>query len=140
MSILHLTAAQRRRLRDALSTTDDASSYRRLLALLELDRGQSFADVAETLGVTRQSVSNWARAFRRSPRPATLDDHYGVGRPRVWTDELQALLRSCFRPRPDELGYAAVNGTVPVLQEYLERCTGLWLSDDTIRRELQRRG
>jgi transposase len=138
MSILQLTSYQRHRLCDALSTTDDASYYRRLLALLELDRGRSLAEVAEALGVTRQSVYNWARAFRRAPRPATLDDHYGAGRPTVWTAELQALLQSCFRQRPDELGYAAVNWTVPVLQEHLERCTGLWLSDDTIRRELQR--
>src|SRR5437016_520588 len=108
MSILRLTACQRRLLRVELSATDDASYYRRLLALLQLDRGQSTADVAQALGVTRQSVYNWARAFQRSPRPATLEDHYGIGRPTVWTDDLRALLRSCFRQRPDALGYAAV--------------------------------
>jgi transposase len=140
MSILHLTAAERRQLTQQLHVTDDASYYRRLLAILELDRGQPVAPVAETLAVTRQSVYNWARAYQASPRPATLEDRYGVGRPSVWTDDLQALLRSCFRQRPDELGYAAVNWTVPVLQEHLERRTGRWLSDDTIRRQLQRWG
>jgi transposase len=140
MSILCLTSSQRRRLHDALSTTDDASYYRRLLAILQLDQGQSLVAVADALGVTRQSVYNWARAFQRSPRPATLEDHYGVGRPSLWTAELGELLRSCFRQRPDALGYAAVNWTVPVLQEHLQRSAGVWLSDDTIRRQLQRLG
>jgi transposase len=140
MSNFRLTSPQRRLLRRALGATDDASYYRRLLAVLELDRGRPAADVAAALGVTRQSVSNWARAYRRAPRPATLADHYGGGRPTAWTDDLQALLRSCFRQRPDQLGYAAVNWTVPVLQEHLQRCTGVWLSDDTIRRQLQRWG
>src|SRR5947209_6535242 len=129
MSILRLTACQRRRLREALSTAEDASCYRRLLALLELDRGQPPQEVAAALGVSRQSVYNWARAFQGSPRPATLEDHYGPGRPSAWTDGLRALLQSCFRQRPDELGYAAVNWTVPVLQEHLQRRAGLWLSD-----------
>ena len=140
MSILRLTATQRRRFRDELSATSDASYYRRLLALLQLDQGQSIAQVAHALGVTRQSVYNWAWAFQRSPRLATLEDHYGVGRPTVWTDDLRALLQSCFCQRPDELGYAAVNWTVPVLQEHLQHCTGRLLSDDTIRRQLQRLG
>jgi hypothetical protein len=33
-----------------------------------------------------------------------------------------------------------VNWTVPLLQEHLSRCTDRWLSDDTIRRELDRLG
>jgi transposase len=140
MSNFRLTSPQRRLLRRALGATDDASYYRRLLAVLELDRGRPAAEVAAALGVTRQSVSHWARAYRRAPRPATLADHYGGGRPTAWTDDLQALLRSCFRQRPDQLGYAAVNWTVPVLQEHLRRRAGVWLSDDTIRRQLQRWG
>jgi transposase len=140
MSTLHLTAAQRRQLLRELHVTDDASYYRRLLAVLELGRGQPAAEVAALLGVTRQSVYNWARAYQAAPRPATLEDRYGIGRPSVWTDDLQALLRSFFRQRPDQLGYAAVNWTVPLLQEHLGHCAGRRLSDDTIRRQLQRLG
>jgi transposase len=140
MSILRLTASQRSQLRDALSAATDASYYRRLLALQHLDRGQSIAAVALDLGVTRQSVYNWLRAFRHAPRFDTLQDHYGPGRPTVWTDDLRALLQSCFCQRPDELGYAAVNWTVPVLREHLQRRAGVSVSDDTIRRQLQRLG
>src|SRR5438270_8609313 len=124
MSTFWLTPSLRRQLQGELCVTDDARYYRRLVALLELDRGRAVADVAEALGVTRPSVSNWARAFRDAPRLDTLEDRYGVGRPSVWDDDLQALLLSCFAQRPDELGYAAVNWTVPVLQEHLQRLSG----------------
>jgi transposase len=140
MSIVQLTPWQRRQLRTQLRRADDASYYRRLLAVLELDRGQSVADVAELLRVTRQSVYNWANSFAACPGPAALQDHYGIGRPSAWTEELRALLLASLERRPDELGYVGVNWTVPLLQEHLYRCGGRWLSDDTIRRELDRLG
>jgi transposase len=140
MSILHLTSSQRRQLRTQLHRTGEASYYRRLLALLELDRGRTVAAVADQLGVTRQSVYNWVACYQRSPRPSTLRDHYGVGRPSAWTEELQALLRAALRQRPDQLGYLGVNWTVPLLREHLHQCGGPPLSEDTIRRELDRLG
>jgi transposase len=140
MRLVQLTPAQRSRLRAALRNTADAAAYRRLLAILELDGGQSVATVADQLGVTRQSVYNWADTFAQSPGVRVLRDHYGGGRPGLWDEPLRALLTACLRQRPDELGYAAVNWTVPLLQEHLERHGGCRLSDDTIRRELQRRG
>lgn len=140
MSDIQLTLDQRCQVRIALRGTDDASYYRRLLAVLELDAGRSYTEVADALGVTRQSVYNWARAYRQSLRPESLRDHYGVGRPTLWGGSLRALLRDCFEQRPDQRGYAGVNWTVPLLQEELERLSGRQLSDDTIRRELQRLG
>jgi transposase len=140
MSIVQLTPSQRRKLRTQLRRAEEASYYRRLLAILELDRGKTVAEVAASLRVTRQSVYNWARSFASCPDPAALQDHYGVGRPSAWTEGLEALLLAGLERRPDELGYAGVNWTVPLLQEYLYRCGGRWLSDDTIRRELDRLG
>jgi len=140
MSIVQLTPWQRRRLRAELRRTDDAGYYRRLLALLELDRGRTVAEVAASLGVTRQSLYNWACCFAARPDPAALRDRYGVGRPSAWGEGLEALLRAGLRRRPDEFGYAGVNWTVPLLQEHLYRRGGVWLSDDTIRRRLGRLG
>lgn len=136
MSIVQLTSSQRRKLRTELRRAADARYYRRLLAILELDRGQTVAEVAASLQVTRQSVYNWACSFAACPDPAVLQDHYGVGRPSVWTEELQTLLLTSLPQRPDELGYVGVNWTVPLLQEHLYRHSGRWLADDTIRREL----
>jgi transposase len=136
MSMLQLTAGQRRKLQVQLRRADHAAYYRRLLAILELDRGRPVAEVADLLRVTRQSVYNWAGAFAADPAPAALRDHYGVGRPSAWTEPLQALLLAALGRRPAELGYAGVNWTVPLLQEHLYRRGGVWMSDDTVRRRL----
>ena len=119
MSIVQLTPWQRRKLRDQLRRAGDASYYRRLLAVLELDCGRSVAEVAGLLRVTRQSVYNWASSFAACPGPASLRDHYGVGRPSAWTEELRAALSASLEQRPDALGYAGVNWTVPLLREHL---------------------
>lgn len=140
MDLVTLTSSQRRKLRDQLRRARDASHYRRLLAILELDRGRSVAEVADLLRVTRQSVYNWGHSFAADPDPAALEDHYGIGRPSAWTEELQALLQAGLERRPEDLGAVGVNWTVPLLQEYLDSHGGLWLSDDTIRRELNRLG
>ncbi len=140
MSFVQLTAAQRRRLRNELRHAQDASHYRRLLAILELDRGKSVGEVADLLQVARQSIYNWAGAFAGDHDPTALQDHYGKGRPSAWTDELRALLLAGLQQRPDQLGYPGLNWTVPLLQEHLQQSGGQWLSDDTIRRELDRLG
>lgn len=140
MSIVQLTSSQRHRLRTQLRHATDAGYYRRLLAILELDQGQTVAEVAALLQVTRQSVYNWARSFAACPDPAVLQDQYGIGRPSVWTEQLPTLLLTSLPQRPDQWGYVGVNWTVPLLQEHLFRHGGCWLSDDTIRRELDRLG
>ena len=53
---LHLTPQQRFQLRRLLRTTDDLGAYRRTLALLQLDRGDTVTDVAAILGVSRRTV------------------------------------------------------------------------------------
>jgi transposase len=136
MSIVQLTRSQRRQLRSRMQGAAEASYYRRLLAILELDQGKTIAEVADTLGVTRQSVHNWVRCYQEASDPEDLRDRYGVGRPSLWTEELQALLQTSLQQRPVGLGYAAMNWTVPLLQEHLYRRTDQWLSDDTIRRKL----
>ena len=125
MSIVHLNSSQRRKLRTQLHHAADASYYRRLLAILELDRGKTVAEVA---------------ASEARPDPAALQHRDGVGRPSDWTEDLQALLLDALRQRHDESGYTGVNWTVALLQEHLYRRGGCRFSDDTIRRELDRLG
>jgi hypothetical protein len=67
MSRLNLTSWQRRRLRRQLAETRDARLFRRTLAVLEFDHGRSAADIARTLGVTRQSVYDWVEAYTPIP-------------------------------------------------------------------------
>ena len=140
MMPLKLMRWERLRLQRQLGDTTDARVYRRTLAVLQASRGQSVAQIAQTLGVTRQSVYNWIEAYAAASDPGALVDANRSGRPSSWTDDLRGLLRSLFAQAPDQLGYFAVNWTVPLLQEQLEHQTGQWLAEDTIRRELDRLG
>lgn len=140
MARIDLTASQRRRLQAELHKARRAGYYRRLLAILELDRGKSAAEVAALLGVTRQSVYNWAHLDEESPTLPALQDQYGKGRPRVWTRELQAVLQAALQQRPEQCGCWGMNWTVPLLQDYLLRQGGQRMSEDTLRRQLQRLG
>jgi putative transposase len=61
-----------------------AKMFKRATALLEVNRGKSLSEVAQTLGVSYQSVSNWWKAYQqkgfsmladapRSGRPIEID-------------------------------------------------------------------
>jgi transposase len=140
MSRLKLKHGQRRRLRRQLKSTSDARTYRRTLAVLELDRGRSAADIAAMLGVSRQSVHNWAAAFVREPDPSTLRDQDRSGRPALLAEQTDDLLPSLMGQSPQDLGYPHTDWTVPLLQQELEKDLGLRPSDETVRRGLRRLG
>ncbi len=140
MTSLPLTRWQRLRLQRQLQTTPDARVYRRTLAVLEYSRGQPIAHIAQALGVTRQSVYNWVGIYTQDHDPSALGDEDRSGRPSLWTEEMRALLQALLTQAPDQRGYFAVNWTVPLLQEEIKHCTGQSLSDDTLRRELDRLG
>ena len=132
MSRLKPTSWQRRRLRRQLKEATDTRLYRRTLAVLELDRGRSAADIADMLGVTRQSVSNWATAYAHDLDPSALADRNRSGRPRLLTEDIEAWLRSLLTSSPQHFGHQATTGTVPLLQHEVERSTGLWPAPDRV--------
>ncbi len=140
MGRLKLKHWQRRRLHQQLKSTSDARTYRRTLAVLELDRGRSAADIAAMLGVTRQGVHNWAAAFVREPDPSTLRDEDRSGRPPILAEQTQGLLSALMGRSPQDLDYPHTEWTVPLLQEELEKDLGLRPSDETVRRGLRRLG
>ena len=140
MSRLKLKHWQRRRLRQQLKATSDARTYRRTLAVLELDRGGSAAHIASMLGVTRQSVHNWAAAFVRDPDPSVLCDEDRSGRPPLLAERAEVHLVSLMSRSPQDLGYPHSDWTVPLLQQELEKGLGRRPSDDTVRRGLRRLG
>jgi transposase len=107
---------------------------------LEVSQGAPIAEVARMLGVSRQSVYNWLESYGRIHDPAAVQEAVHPGRPRLWTTNLERLLRSLMTVSPDHRGYFATNWTVPLLQEELKHCCGAQVSDDTLRRELSRLG
>src|SRR5437870_2066181 len=136
MSELQLTASQRRRLEQQLRSTQNADLFRRTLAVLEAADGRPVAEIAQLVRISRVSVYHWIDRYDQDRDPACLADHRGGNRPSLWTEELQAILRSSLGQRPDHFGYQAVEWTVALLQEHLARWTGVRPAATTIRRQL----
>lgn len=140
MNELVLTTKEQQRLRRQLAQTRDVQLYRRLLAILEVAHGRSITEVAQMLGVTRQSIYNWVEAYRRERAPTALYDAPRSGRPRLWSEKAERFLQELLTTQPDHFGRLATTWTVPLLQGHLERHTGQRFSSDTIRRQLERMG
>jgi transposase len=140
MSQFRLKPGQRRRLRRLLDETFDLNTYRRCLALLEVDAGRPVADVARSLGVARQSIHNWISRFDGSGRSEALADRYGGGHPMALdVQEVEGLV-ALLGHSPQHFGSPAANWTVPLLREHLRRATGAEVSEPTMRRQLRRLG
>jgi transposase len=137
MEELKLNWRQRHRLQEQLKDAQDVRLYRRTLAVLEVARGRSVAQVAQALGVTRQSVYNWIASYLGGWDPSALQDEPHPGRPGFWTEDHQALLRWLMERPPGQFGYFAGDWTVPLLQEQWRHDTGARLSAEIVRRGLQ---
>lgn len=57
-----------------------AKTYKRAFALLELNRGKTFRSIAESIDVSEQTVSRWAKKYTTN-RLAFLTDKPRSGRP-----------------------------------------------------------
>jgi putative transposase len=78
---LILKAADRASLKKLLTRGSlTVKVFKRATALLELDRGKSFGEVAGTLGVCYQSVSTWCEAYKAKGL-LMLQDEPRPGRP-----------------------------------------------------------
>ncbi len=136
MSSLRLTDAQRRRLEQQLRATADAGLFRRTFAVLEAAAGRPIAEIARLLRTSRVSVYHWIAWYEQTRDPAALADQRGGNHPSLWTEELQAALAAALQRRPEEFGYRAVEWTVPLLREHLERWRKQGLSETSVRREM----
>ena len=78
--------------------------YRRALALLELDRGQTYTAVSKTLQVTIPTLSKWAAKYRESGLEV-LHDKPRSGRPVEIDGNQRAKITALACSEPPE-GYA----------------------------------
>ena len=81
-----------------------AKTYKRAVALLELDRGRTFTEVATTVDVVIQTVSTWAKKYEESGLDV-LKDKPRPGRPTVISGLQRAKITALACSDPPE-GYA----------------------------------
>ncbi len=85
MARVHLTAGEVEAVRELIASTEHVRHLRRALAIFWLSQGDSPAQVARRLCVSRATVYNWAARFqaRESLDPAArVADGARTGRPR----------------------------------------------------------
>jgi len=138
MHRLELNGQQHRLLEAQLKRPGTVRVYRRTLALLEIADGRRVSEVARLVRVSRETVSNWLSLYTETRQPASLLDRRRQGRPTFWSDERVEILHDALAHTPDELGYLAVNWSVPLLREHVERESGSRPSGATVRRQLHR--
>jgi len=84
-----------------------AKAYRRALALLELNRGQTYTAVSKTLQVTQTTLSTWAKKYRENGLQV-LADKPRSGRPIEIDGNQRAKITALACSDPPE-GYAEWN-------------------------------
>ena len=100
-----LTESDRSNLQELLKKGEVAArKYKRATALLELDRGKTFTEVAQIVDVTHQTVSKWATRYKESGLEL-LTDKPRPGRPLLIEGLHRAKITALACSQPPE-GYA----------------------------------
>lgn len=123
MSLLALSSQERGVLEELITPAALTNEVRRAQALLWLDDGDSPQTVAERLHVSRQTVYNWVTRFKRqrgAPNiPACLADEKRSGRPGVFPQIIDPLIRPVLEREPLEFGFESHRWTPTLLTHYL---------------------
>ncbi|HEX3273599.1 MAG TPA: helix-turn-helix domain-containing protein [Gemmatimonadales bacterium] len=141
MALLTLTPLQRAGLEDLLVHTPSARELCRVQALLWLADGADVDGVAESLGISRQTVYNWVGRFqeRSGLDPmAGLRDAPRSGRPRAAGGRIDGLVAAVIGGDPRKHGYNATTWTAPLLGRYLSDRHGIEVCDRTVGRAIDR--
>jgi transposase len=100
MDRLKLNAWQSRRLRRQLRATGDNRTYRRTVAILEVDRGESVRAVAASLGVEPRTIYCRIEAYDRDHDATSLANADRLGRASLWEERLGDRLRAAMGLTP----------------------------------------
>jgi transposase len=123
MALLALNSQEREALHALLTPLALTNAVRRAQALLWLDAGQSPETVATRLGVSRQTVYNWATRFKerrgKCDIPARLADGKRPGRSKTTAQIIDPLIEAVLSRDPHEFGYCAPKWTPTLLERYL---------------------
>lgn len=135
-----LTPYQRARLQYELRHTQNAHHYRRILAILEYDKGKPIPEIAQMLEVNRRSIYNWLDTYDQTHHPRALEDAYRSGRPRLCDEKTDSLVKRLLTSSPQQFELAAASWTVQLLRQYLKHSSGQHMSEATVRRTIRHLG
>jgi transposase len=141
MTYIKLNSKERVTLEYIISDSHDARQVRRAYALIWLDEGDSIPEIAQRLGVSRQSVYNWAIRFRRRGKielRSRVADAGRSGRPCTAKGVIDSLIEEVIEIDPRQLGYRSTVWTAPLLVNYLGARHEIDVSSDSVSRAIAR--
>ena len=141
MAPLILSPQQRAELEYLASHNPVAKERCRAQALLWLDEGETVEQVAESLRVSRRTVSYWRQRFHDRDAPELrqrLTDTPRPGRPRTEDGGVDSWIAAVIDTDPRDLGYRPTVWTAPLLVHYLRDHHGVAVSETTVRRAIAR--
>jgi transposase len=141
MTLLQLGARQRSDPEYLLTHTPLTPERCRAQVLLRLDEGEPVESIAESLRVSRQTISNWARRFQERTGldlRERLADAPRPGRPRTDNGVVDPLIAQVIETDPRELGYQSTVWTAPLLKQYLLDHHEIEISRKTVSRAIAR--
>jgi transposase len=101
-----------------------------------LGEGFSWSLITAALFCSSRTIAYWKGRFEEGGVDALLSRPPGV--PPRWSGDMEGILREALEHSPEELGFLAVNWTVPLLREHIERQSGQRPSDRLLRSQLHR--
>jgi transposase len=127
-------------LRDEAAARQDVLAFKRAAALLAVCRGRPVKQVAELIGVTRQSIYNWLESYGNGGADRGLADAPRSGRPPRMDNQLLAVIRRALSQGPRDFGYNRTTWSASLLGQHVESVCGCKVSGETIRRHLHKLG
>jgi transposase len=139
-SLRGLDGHDRRRLNAAVRAIKGARHLRRAQAVLLYCQRRPMPLICSATGLSRQSVYNALRRYRRRRRPADLADRPRAGRPRVAPRLGRRSVVAALRVDPRAAGFNATTWTVALLARYLSARLRVSVGPRTLRRRMREAG
>jgi transposase len=138
---MKLSGQAREILQEIARSGEDGREVRRAQGLLWLDKGESVAEVAQRLGVSRQMlyvlVERYkTRSQKQLPVAQRITDQLHTGRPGHKRSLVASELGVLLAQSPKEYGYRAQSWTLGMLQTQVRQRHRVEVSQDTVRRAL----
>ena len=135
-----LSGHDRRKLRAAVRAVTDARHLRRAQAVLLFCQRRPLRLICSATGLSRQSVYNAVRRYRRRHRAADRADRPRTGRPRVARRAGRWSILAALRVDPRSAGFHATTWTVALLARYLSTRLRVAIGPRTLRRRMHAAG
>lgn len=133
-----LTPEQKEKLQNALKNSDSSLLTQRILMLLLMNEGKTYAEISDFIGCSQRTVAKVCK-YGDPDNLETLKDNRKKGNYQKATEAYIQLLMETIETKPREKGYQFDRWTSARLATYLAEQTGIELSGEQVRRILNRK-